>query len=349
MDYSKNIISTSATIKDALKQLNQFSSKDNLTLFVVNNEHTLVGTLTDGDIRRSFLDGYKIESPVEEVMHKQFKFLQRNNYTIDYINELRKKTIDLVPLLDSDFRIEKIINLNKLKSVLPLDAVIMAGGEGKRLLPLTQTIPKPLLFVGDKPIIEHNIDRLIAYGIDTINITIKYLGTKIIEAFGNGQNKNVSINYTQEEASLGTIGALSLVDKFKHNHILIMNSDLLTNIDYEDFYKTFINSNADMAVATIPYQVTLPYGVIESDNGIVNGIKEKPTYTYYSNAGIYLLKKELLDYIPKNSFYNATDLIQTLIDNKKIITSYPILSYWLDIGRHDDYIKAQEDIKHLKF
>jgi NDP-sugar pyrophosphorylase family protein len=134
-----------------------------------------------------------------------------------------------------------------------------------------------------------------------------------------------------------------------YDEILVMNSDLLTNIDFEDFYKTFKSSNADLFVACIPFQVSLPYGVVETDNRKVISIKEKPTYTYYSNAGIYLFKKEFIKKIPENSFYNATDLMDELIKSGLNVINYPILGYWLDIGKHDDFVKAQEDVKHLKF
>ena len=344
-----NIIQSSGTIKQALEQLNNLPTRDSLTLFVIDGNEKLVGTLTDGDIRRGLLLGRNITESIETVMHKKYKFLQRNNFTLEFIDELKVKEIDLIPFVNEKFEIEKIIDLSKIKSVLPVDVVIMAGGEGKRLLPLTKDTPKPLLKIGDKPILEHNIDRLSLFGVDNIFITLKYQGQKIKDYFNDGSSKNIKIRYTQEADSLGTIGAISLIDNFIHENILVMNSDLLTNIDFEDFFKSFHNGKAEMAVATIPYPVTLPYGVIESDGNHVKAIKEKPTYTYYSNAGIYLFKKSVLKYIPRNAFFNATDLMQALINENKKILMYPVLSYWLDIGKHEDYNKAQEDIKHLKF
>ena len=344
-----NIINSASTIKQALEQLNNLPTRDSLTLFVIDQTKKLVGTLTDGDIRRGLLQGKNITESIDSVMHKQYKYLQRNNFNIEFIDELRAKEIDLIPFVNENFEIEKIIDLSKIKSVLPVDAVIMAGGEGKRLLPLTKDIPKPLLKIGDKPILEYNIDRLGLFGVDNVYITLKYQGQQIIDYFNDGSSKNIKIKYTHETDSLGTIGAVSLINDFVHENVLVMNSDLLTNIDFEDFFKSFYNGKAEMAVATIPYLVTLPYGVIESDDNHVKAIKEKPTYTYYSNAGIYLFKKSILKNIPKNSFFNATDLMQILINENKKILNYPVLGYWLDIGKHEDYAKAQEDIKHLKF
>jgi len=347
--HINNIILSGATVKEALEKLNNLPTRDSLTLFVVDNDKKLVGALTDGDIRRGLLQGRTIEDKVESIMNKKFKFLQRNNFAIDYIDELKSKEIDLIPFLNSEFVIEKIIDLTKVRSILPLDAVIMAGGEGLRLRPLTNNTPKPLLLVGDTPILERNIDRLVLYGVDNFHLSLNYLGEKIKGHFGDGKNKSVNISYTEEKEACGTIGAVSLIEEFLHDEVLIMNSDLLTNIDFEDFYKSFKRSGADMSVATIPYQISLPYGVIESEENRVISIKEKPTYTYYSNAGIYIVKKELLSVIPKHKTYNATDLLQHCLDTKHAVYNYPILGYWLDIGKHEDFIKAQEDIKHLKF
>jgi NDP-sugar pyrophosphorylase family protein len=175
------------------------------------------------------------------------------------------------------------------------------------------------------------------------------LKEKIKNYFGKGENKNIIINYLDEEKPLGTFGSIKLTTSYKYTDLLIMNSDLLTNINFADFYKSFKDSNADMAIATTSYKVNIPYAVLETENGFVKSFKEKPNYTYFSNAGIYLIKKELIDEIPGNEFYNATDLINKLISSNRVVLTYPILGYWLDIGRHEDYKKANEDFKHINF
>lgn len=284
-DYKNNIIHQNQVLRDALEKLN--AVPEGLTLFVIDENDCMVGTLTDGDIRRGLLEGKAIQDEIKYFMFKNFRYLQRNNYSLNEIDELKQKRIKLLPLLDHQKKIIRIIELEKLKSLLPIDVVIMAGGRGVRLKPLTDSIPKPLLKIGDKPIIEHNIDRLIDYGIDTIHISIRYLGHMIKNYLGNGEGKNVAITYVEEEEALGTLGAASLIQEFTHEHILIMNSDLLTNIDFEDFYRNFINTDADMAVASIPYKVNIPYAVLETANTSITAFTEKPTYTYYSNAGIY--------------------------------------------------------------
>jgi NDP-sugar pyrophosphorylase family protein len=223
----------------------------------------------------------------------------------------------------------------------------MAGGRGLRLKPLTDNIPKPLLKVGEKPIIQHNIDRLASFGIDDYWISLNYLGELIESHLKTELNKNINVEYVWEKEPLGTIGAASKIDNFQHEFILVMNSDLLTNVDYEKFFLDFLEKDADLAVVTIPYQVSIPYAVLETRNGTVESFKEKPTYTYYSNGGIYLMKKKVLNLIPKNTFFNTTDLMEILIKEKCKLISYPFSGYWLDIGKHDDFEKAQFDIKNL--
>jgi len=225
----------------------------------------------------------------------------------------------------------------------------MAGGRGQRLQPLTDTVPKSLLKVGDKAIMEHNLDRLALFGIDDFWVSVKYLGEQIENHFGKGIEKNINIEYVWESEPLGTIGAVSQIKNFEHDYILVTNSDLLTNIDYEQFFLEFIKQDADLAVLTIPYQVSIPYAVLETNNGDVRSFKEKPTYTYYSNGGIYLMKKEMLKYIPQDTFFNATDLIEKLINNKLKVISFPFSGYWLDVGKHEDFEKAQIEIYNIKF
>ena len=203
--------------------------------------------------------------------------------------------------------------------------------------------------VGDKPIIEYNIDRLKDFGIRNLTLTIKYLGQQLVDYFKDGAEKDLNIGYMQEDEPLGTIGSVSLIEQFHNEYILVMNSDLLTNIDYEDMFKDMLDKGGDMIVATTPYEVQIPYGVIETVGDRIVALKEKPTYTYYSNAGIYIFKKEFVDLIPKGEHFNATDLMEALYSNGKKVVHYPILGYWLDIGKPHDFEKAQKDIKHIKF
>lgn len=343
-----HLINHTSTIKDALAALNSLGLEV-MNLFVIDGEQKLVGSITDGDIRRSLLEGYAISEPVTVSMNVKFEKLVIGSFGFSDIDRIRNKNIRLVPVVDESGRFEKLIDLSRKKSLLPVDALIMAGGEGQRLRPMTATTPKPLLKIGDKPIIEYNIDRLIDYGIEHINISVRYLGQQLVDYFGDGNGKDAKISYTWEDEPLGTLGALRLAPSVQKEALLVMNSDLLTNIDFEDFYRCFIEQDADFAIATIPYHVKVPYAVLQTSNNQVLALQEKPTYTYYSNAGIYLLKKEMVSFIPSVGKYDATDLVEDLIRSGKKVISYPILGYWLDIGKPEDYIKAQEDIKHLNF
>jgi NDP-sugar pyrophosphorylase family protein len=225
----------------------------------------------------------------------------------------------------------------------------MAGGRGQRLEPLTDIVPKPLLKIGGKPIMEHTLDRIAKFGVHDFWVTIKYLGEQIENYFGDGHEKNIKIEYVKENKPLGTIGAVSQIDNFQHDFVLVTNSDLLTNIDYENFFLDFFKQDADMAVLTIPYQVNIPYAVLETVQRQIKSLKEKPTLTYYSNGGVYLMKRDMLNHIPSNSYFNSTDLIELLIVNNFKVISYPFSGYWLDIGRHEDFEKAQLDINYIIF
>jgi dTDP-glucose pyrophosphorylase len=347
MDIERHIIHERKTIKDALFQLNVLAA--DAILFVVNDNNVLTGSLTDGDVRRGFLKGLDFDSPLTEFIQPSPVYIYHGQYDIKQLNVYKEKNFKIIPVVNHDLQVVDIINFRIHISFLPVDAFIMAGGEGRRLRPLTDKLPKPLLPVGAKPIIEHNIDRLIKYGIKHIRISINYLGEKIIDYFKDGSSKNIRITYCTEDKPLGTIGAISSVDDWSSDHILVMNSDLLTDIDFADFYSEFVLSKADLMIAATSYEVNVPYAVLETgDTNEIVALSEKPTYTYYSNAGIYLLNKEVLDYIPKDCCYDMTDLIGVLMKKEYKVISYPIRSYWLDIGKMSDYEKAQQDIKHLK-
>jgi dTDP-glucose pyrophosphorylase len=347
MEFNKHIILQTETIKVSLAKLNELAS--DAILFVVDTNGRLIGSLTDGDIRRGLLKDKRIDSFVSDFIEPNPKFINKKNYSIQEIIEYKKNNFKIIPIVDDDMKIVNIINFRLQKSYLPIDAILMAGGKGERLRPLTLTTPKPLLLVGNKPIIEHNIDNLIKYGIDDFQISIKYLGDQIEAYFKDGKSKNVFIDYINETEPLGTIGAAGLATNFQNEYILITNSDLLTDVDYEDYFLEFIEKDADVSVVTIPYQVNVPYAIFDMSEDCILALKEKPTYNYYSNGGIYLIKKELLNLIPKNVKFNATDFLEKIISENKKVVAYSHQGYWLDIGQPDEYKKAQEDIKHLKF
>lgn len=345
--FKEHLLSHVSTIKEALIKLDNLA-KDAI-VFVIDDDYKLIGSLTDGDIRRGLIRGVDITQNILDIIQKNPRFIRKGKYNIKDVINFREGNFRIIPVLNGNDEVINIINFRFFKSYLPIDAVIMAGGRGTRLHPLTDKIPKPLLRVGDKPIIEHNIDRLVSFGIDDFWLSVRYLGEQIQNYFKDGSHKNINIEYIWETEPLGTIGAVSKIRGFQHDYILVTNSDVLTNLDYEDFFLSFLESDADLSVVTIPYDIKVPYAVMETNNNHVISFKEKPTYTYYSNGGIYLMKKRVLNLIPKGTFFNATDLMEKLIENNLKVHSYPLRGYWLDVGKHEDFKQAQEDIKHIKF
>lgn len=346
-NFKDHLIPSGTTTKNALIQLNVLG-KDAI-LFVVDEQNRLIGSLTDGDVRRALIKDTPIDTVVDKIIQPSPKYIRKGDRNIEQVVDLRTNLFRIIPVLNERDQVVNVINFRELRSYLPVDAVIMAGGKGTRLMPLTKDTPKPLIKVAEKPILEHNLDRLVLYGIDDFWITINYLGEQIVDYFGDGTSRNIRIDYVREPKALGTIGSVSLIENFEHEYILLTNSDLLTNLDYEHFFLEFLKSDADLSVVTIPYHVNVPYAVMETSNGHVVSFKEKPTYTYYSNGGIYLIKRKALELLPKGGFYNATDLMEALIENGGRVVSYPLMGYWLDIGKHEDYQKAQEDFNNIKF
>lgn len=336
------------SILNALNQLDAVSDDGMLTLFVIDESKRVIGSLTDGDCRRALINGASLADPVLAIMRRDFTYIDDDNYSSGLISFIRQKGIKLVPYLYKDKTVKKILDFSNGKSYLPIDAVLMAGGRGERLRPLTLNTPKPLLKVGGKAIIDYNIDNLFHYGIDTINVTVHYLAEQLENHFADTRD-GVKINCIHEgNIFLGTIGSILHIKEWNNDTILLMNSDLFTNINMESFYQHFLEHSADISVAAVPYTVNIPYGIFELD-GVrdIIGIKEKPSYYYYANAGMYLFKKELLDLIPLNTYYDATDFLADLIAKQYKVIRFPISGYWIDIGKPADFQKVQELAEHL--
>ena len=341
-----HIINQNVTLLEALSRINNLAPEP-LVLFVVDDEQRMVGTLTDGDSRRALIAGASVSDRAEKVMLRNFRYMRFDDVTnVMEIRRQKEMKMKLVPILDEEHHIVDIINLEKFKTRLPIDAVLMAGGKGERLRPLTEKTPKPLLKVGDKCIIDHNIDRLISYGVQHINVTVNYLKEQIEEHYQEPRN-GIKVETVREPKFLGTIGSVKFVPTFFNDTVLVMNSDLFTNIDYEDFFLHFQQHDAEMSVAAVPYNVSIPYGILDLDGRNIKGLLEKPQYNYYANAGIYLIKRRALNEIPEGQFFNATDLIEKLIAEGKKVIRYPLNGTWIDIGNPQEYQKAKDLVKHL--
>ena len=341
------LIHKNKNLVEGLQRLNELRNLSRLILFVVDDNEKVVGSVTDGDIRRSIIAEQNLQKTLGEIANPDFKRLYQKD-TYQSFEKYRKSDIKILPILNQEGKIVDLIDLEYTKAQLPLEAVIMAGGRGKRLSPLTDTVPKPMLRLGDKPIIEHNIGRLISFGIKKIYISVKYLGEQIVNYLGDGSQKGISIEYVWEDEPLGTAGALALINNLSSEHILLMNSDLFTNVNFESLYLKLINENADMAVASTEYKVDIPYAVFETKEGRVTNFKEKPSFIYHSNAGIYILKRSLISKIEKGKYCDITDVMEQLVTEGGKLVYDPIIGYWIDIGKTVDYEHAQEFIKHLQ-
>lgn len=347
MMNKRYILNQNATVRDALVSLDG-NTHDWQTLFIVDDDERIVGTLTDGDIRRGLIKGAALDNAVSTVMHTNFKYVREGQNDAKLLKEFRNRQVYFIPVLDDDNHIVKVFNLIKYHNFLPVDAVLMAGGKGERLRPLTEKTPKPLLPVGGKAIIDHNIDRLISYGLKHINVTVNYLGEQLEEHFRELRNE-VQIKTVREPKFLGTIGSIKFVPEFFNDTVLVMNSDLFTNINYEAFYLHFKEHDADMSVAAVPYNVSVPYGILDIEGKRdIKGLIEKPTYDYYANAGIYLIKRSALDLIPADTMFHSTDLLEALVAQGSKVIRFPLNGTWIDIGNPQEYKRANDLVKYMQ-
>jgi dTDP-glucose pyrophosphorylase len=316
---------------------------------IIDSDRRLVGTVTDGDVRRAMLAGKGLDTPLADLLAEKASSPYPQPVTAPMGTEasvllqiMRDKVIRQIPLVDDEGRAGGLITLDDLVPDQPLgiQAVIMAGGFGSRLMPLTEEMPKPMLTVGDKPLMEIIIGQLRQAGIRKVNITTHYQRDKIKSHFGDGHNHGVEVNYVDEECPLGTAGALGLMSLPKEP-VLVMNGDILTDVDFRAMLDFHRDHRAEMTVAVRKYEVEVPYGVVECETVNVRSLTEKPRFSFFVNAGIYLLEPTVHRLIPTGVSSNMTDLIQRMLDAGRPVVSFPVREYWLDIGRLSDYELAQ--------
>ncbi len=319
---------------------------------VVDPERRLLGTVTDGDIRRAILSGTDLNLPIQTVVAQRTAPVRPQGLTVpvdtpapEIIRLMNQFSIRHIPLLDNKGRIADLALLSNLikQTDLPVTTVVMAGGYGTRLRPLTHKVPKPLLPVGKRSILELIIRQLKKAGIRDINISTHYKAEKITKHFGNGKAFGVDLHYINENQPLGTAGALGLMAP-SSKPILVINGDVLSKVNLRAMLDFHQEHKADLTVAVQKYDVQVSYGVIETKGFLVEKLTEKPNYLYFINAGIYLLEPSIHSLIPKKQHFDMTDLIQKLLDTKRRVVSFPIREYWLDLGNHADYQKARNDL-----
>jgi dTDP-glucose pyrophosphorylase/CBS domain-containing protein len=352
---SELFISLTASLEQVIATIDR-SARISLAL-IVDDEGLLVNTISDGDVRRGLLAGLRLSDPASALLPIKARTPHPDACTAPVgtdrkllLEYMQGRGVRQIPLVDKNGRPVDIVILADLlpEVILPLQAMVMAGGQGSRLRPLTEDMPKPMLSVGGKPLMEHIIGQLRNTGIQQINIATHYHADKIIDHFGDGGAFGVSIRYVQEEAPLGTGGALGLMER-PTNPLLVINGDILTDIDYRNMFEFHREHKAELTVAVCRYELQVPYGVIECDGGAkVRRLREKPDVKLFVNAGIYLLEPSVYEHLSPGEHMNMTELINRLLNSGRPVVSFPICEYWLDVGQHDHYIQAQEDFRNGK-
>lgn len=314
---------------------------------VVDERDRLLGTVVDGDIRRAVLRGTSLQSPVESAMKVNPVTAEADQTPEAYLNLMLSHKIQQLPLIGKAGELVALVLLKDIHAELAggLKAVIMAGGLGTRLRPLTDATPKPMLPVGDRPMMEHVLDRLRESGIHEVVVSTHYKGEMIQDHFGDGSSLGMTIRYVNEKQQHGTIGGLRLVREQFTEPFLVINGDVLTTLDFSAMRLFHHQHQAEMTVAVRKHDVHVPYGVVQVEGASVVGLDEKPTMSLFINAGIYLINPDVIDSIPEGRPFDATDLIVTLIRNQRRVEAFPVLEYWKDIGHHPDYEQANADLQ----
>lgn len=341
-NWQNIIVHEHQTLLETMKIIDETSLQ---FAIVVNEENHLLGTVTDGDIRRSILRGENLDIEITKVMNNSPTFAIEGQPRKNYLRLMQSKKLKQLPIVTKGKKIIDIMFLDKVVSENENTVVLMVGGLGTRLRPLTNDIPKPMLKVGGKPILETIIEGFKQYDYTNFVLSVNYKKDIIQNYFQNGEAFDVNITYIEETKRLGTAGALSLLPNKPSKPIFVMNGDLLTQVNFEQLMK-FHEENQSLATMCVrEYEYQIPYGVIETNGAGLVAIQEKPIHKSFVNAGIYVLSSEVLEYIPQDQFYDMPELFQKLIDLQKKTTVFPIREHWLDIGRVDDFEKANVEYK----
>lgn len=322
-------------------------------VLVVDTDQKLLGTVTDGDLRRIILAGISLEEPVSVLLARKTDSLYAKPITAPmgaerstFIELLKLHSIRHLPLVDPEQRVVALVTMDEFapEQEPPMKAVIMAGGMGTRLHPLTEELPKPMLPVGNQPLMEIIVNQLRDADISHVNISVHHNSEKITDYFGDGSNFGVEITYVTEDRPLGTAGALGLMAAPQET-VLVINGDILTQVDFRAMRTYHQEHRADLTVAVQQYDLQVPYGVVECEGASIQSISEKPVLKFFVNAGIYLLEPSVYRFIPNGERYDMTDLIQRLLSEGSSVVAFPIREYWNDIGEPSDYEQAQEQVK----
>lgn len=336
------IAPSTVSIAEALTRLNQAGTG---ALLLCDGGKRLVGLVTDGDIRRAMLSRVSLEAPCEIIASRSPITAPAATSEADALQLMNRHNIDQLPLVDDQGNVTEFLLRRDLveEDQLRLSAVIMAGGFGTRLRPLTEQVPKPMLPVGDRPLLERTIRQLRRAGIRDMSLVMHYLPDKIAEHFGDGSAFGVRLTYQREERPMGTAGGLRLLER-PGGPFVVINGDILTGVSFHDMLRYHRSHGADITVGVRKYEVAVPFGVVECDDVQITRVTEKPSVTFFINAGIYLLEPAVRDLIPDGRRFDMTDLIPAVVAAGRTVVAFPIREYWLDVGRLEDYQKAQDDV-----
>lgn len=341
-DIQDILVTPDITIKRVLEIIDKSSKQIAL---VVDKEQKLLGTVNDGDIRRGFLRGLGLEDSIEKIYFRSPTVASINDNKESIVRLATQKKIHQIPLLNDNGVVVGLDILDELISnkKRPNKVILMVGGLGTRLRPLTEDTPKSMLIVGSKPILQTIVEKFAEYGFINIVMCVNYKSDMIQEYFGDGSQFGVHIEYILEEKRMGTAGALSLLKEIPDAPFFVMNGDLLTNINFEHLYQYHISTNSMATMCVREYDFQVPYGVVNIQDSKITSIKEKPIHKFFVSAGIYMLNPEVIKYVQKNEFYDMPTLFEKLIEFNQNTLSFPIREYWLDIGRIEEYEKANNE------
>lgn len=335
-------LTVNSTIKEALQIIDQGAVK---FAIVVDQNDKLLGTLSDGDIRRAILDGKNLDDKINLIYFKEPTIANINSTKDEILNLCTSKKIYQIPIVDNEGKVVSIDLLDELlkPETHPNKVILMVGGLGKRLRPLTETTPKPMLPVGGKPILQTIVEKFVRHGFVNIVMCVGYKSNIIQDFFDDGSKFGANIEYILEDKRMGTAGALSLLTTKPSEPFFVMNGDLLTNVNFEHLFEfhTLNNSMATMCVREYDFEV--PYGVVNIENEKILSIEEKPIQKFFVSAGIYMLDAKCIDLIPEDEFYDMPTLFEKLIEENENVISFPLREYWLDIGRMEEYEKANKE------
>ncbi len=341
-DWKKAVIPPSSSVRDAVEALTESSVQIAL---VANSDGKLEGVITDGDIRRGLLAGKTLDASVQDIMETQFFTAKKSDDTASLLETMREKEFRQVPLLDDNGCLVGLKTLMDIITPQKRDnwVVLMAGGLGQRLRPLTEDCPKPLLSVGGKPLLETILEQFVEHGFKRFYISVNYRAEMVEEYFKDGSRHGVEIRYLREKDQLGTAGAVGLMPETPDSPVFVMNGDLLTRVDFPGMLDFHEEQNARATMAVRSFDIQVPFGVVEVDNHRITGIEEKPTHQFFVNAGIYVLNPDVVASIPKDQYLDMPTLFSQLMNEGETTSAFPIHEYWMDIGRKQDFDQANCD------